>query len=418
MKLLWVCNTAPGMVQQHMGVNGGGGLWMDHMLSELARMPHICLRILCRGEKVCTGQISREISYRVFSEPAPHVYLPELECLFARELEEFRPDAIHSWGVEYGHTLALMNAAEKAGMAQKAAISIQGLCSVIALHYTEGIPHSVLKSTTFRDFLRRDNILQQQKKFQLRGAMEIQALQKASHVMGRTDWDRACTNRIHPGVRYHHCGETLREPFYQGRWHYASCKKHRIFASSSVYPIKGFHYLLEAFGGIVKRWPDAVLAVPGDSFLDCAGKKKLRQQTYHRYLAELARKYGVADRIEFLGNLSGEEMKRSYLDANVFVLSSTVENSPNSLGEAMLLGVPCVCADVGGVSSMLVHGKEGFSYQSTAAYMLEYYVETVFEMEDRAEDMGQAARLHALRTHDPETNLRQLLAVYGELAGQ
>ena len=50
--------------------------------------------------------------------------------------------------------------------------------------------------------------------------------------------------------------------------------------------------------------------------------------------------------------------------------------------------------------------------------MLEYYVETVFEMEDRAEDMGQAARLHALRTHDPETNLRQLLAVYGELAGQ
>ena len=107
MKLLWVCNMAPGMVQQHMGVNGGGGLWMDHMLSELARMPHICLRILCRGEKACTGQISREISYRVFSEPAPHVYLPELECLFARELEEFRPDAIHSWGVEYGHTLRL-----------------------------------------------------------------------------------------------------------------------------------------------------------------------------------------------------------------------------------------------------------------------------------------------------------------------
>ena len=58
----------------------------------------------------------------------------------------------------------------------------------------------------------------------------------------------------------------------------------------------------------------------------------------------------MEDKIEFLGRLSAEGMKQAYLDANVFVMPSTIENSPNSLGEAMLLGVPCVAADVGGVA--------------------------------------------------------------------
>lgn len=416
MKLLWICNMMPAQVRRHMGEAGGSGLWVDHVLSDLEQIPELRLHILCRGERVCSGAVNAQISYRIFSEPLPYVYYPELERLFAQELADFQPQVIHSWGVEYGHTLAMVNAAEAAGMKDKMVIGIQGLCSICAIHYTEGIPQSVLRSASFRDFLRRDNIVQQQKKFQLRGQMEVRALEQVSHVMGRTHWDRACTMQVNPDAQYHFCPETLRAPFYQGSWEYASCQKHRIFANCCEYPIKGFHYVLEAFAQIVKRWPDATLAVPGQSFLNCHGKEYLRQQTYHKYLAKLAKQYGLAERIEFLGHLSPEEMKQAYLEANVFVLSSTVENSPNAMGEAMLLGVPCVCADVGGVSSLLVHAQEGFLYPSTAPYMLAYYVQRVFTMGEAAQSLGAAARSHALKTHDPEENRRLLLAVYEQLA--
>ena len=180
-----------------------------------------------------------------------------------------------------------------------------------------------------------------------------------------------------------------------------------------MYPVKGFHYLLKAFSEVVKRYPEATLAVPGTNYMTV---NPLRRSSYQVYLADLTRKYGLENKIEFLGSLDAEGMKHAYLQANVFALPSTIENSPNSLGEAMLLGVPCVTSDVGGVTTMLTHEKEGFVYQSTAAYMLAHYISQVFEAADRGEVLGLAAREHARKTHDPEKNIRDLMDIYQTLA--
>lgn len=414
MKLLWLCNMVPSCVQETISGKKGGGLWVDHVLSDL-RCRQIHIRILCPGNHP-QGQVDAYCSYAGFVEGAPQVYLPELESRFEGELKAFCPDVIHVWGTEYGHTLAMVNAAERAGLLDKLVISIQGLCSVYAGHYAEGVPHAVQKRSTFRDFLRKDNILQQQEKFALRGALEVKALQKARHVIGRTDWDRACTGQINPDSRYHFCNETLREAFYNGSWSYDMCKKHRIFASSCTYPVKGFHYLLEALAQVRKEYPDVTLAVPGSSFVLMDARAKLRQSSYQKYMLDLVRKYQLEEHIEFLGYLGPEQMKQQFLLSNVFVLPSTIENSPNSLGEAMLLGVPCVTSLSGGVAAMLEHGREGLVYQSTAPYMLSHYIKQVFALEEAAASMGQAARIHALKTHDPEANLNRLLEIYAELA--
>ena len=416
MRLLWLCNTAPGVVRSHISGKPTGGVnWVDHVLSGL-RCQGLTIRILFRGEGG-SAQLDDSCGYAAFSEPLPHRYYPELEKRFREEIRTFRPDVIHSWGLEYGHTLAMVNAAQAEGNLPCMAASIQGLCGFIARHYAEGIPEKVQRSATFRDIVRRDNIRQQREKYVLRGRMEAQAMKTLSHVIGRTDWDRACAKTLNPDIAYHFCGETLREPFYQGGWRYDTCCPHRIFASSCEYPVKGFHYLLEAFSEVLKTYPDATLAVPGRSFLPDGAQARLRRGSYEKYLETLAKQWNLTDKIEFLGDLSGEEMKMAYVSANVFVLPSTIENSPNSLGEAMLLGVPCVASDVGGVSSLMRHGSEGRIYQSTAPYMLAYHIQTLFAMGPEAASLGQAARAHAQVTHDPERNLETLLAIYEELAG-
>ncbi len=411
MKLLWLTNMAPGKVKDRLtGTTGNHGAWLDHVLEDL-RARDVRIHILCPGSGA-RGALDENCTFATFHAGVSHRYFPEQEPFFGQELNAFTPDVIHVWGTEYGHTLAMMKTAEALGYLDHTVVSIQGLCGVYAPHYAEGVPHSVRCAYSFRDLIRRDNILRQQKKFALRGDMEAQALGKALHVIGRTDWDRACTHQLAPKAAYHFCNETLRQNFYQAQWDYDTCRKHRIFASSCSYPVKGFHYLLEAMPLILRDYPDATLTVTGSINMEA---DKIRQSRYQQYLTGLIRKHGLEDKVEFLGNLGAEQMKDAFLEANVFALPSTIENSPNSLGEAMLLGMPCVASDVGGVTTMMTHAEEGYVYQSTAPYMLAHYIREVFDQGEKAAELGQAARRHALKTHDPDKNLRDLLRIYQDL---
>lgn len=414
MKLLWLCNNAPGVVRAHIsGKSAGGVNWVDHVLSGL-RSRGFQVRVLYRGTGE-PGVIDETCSYAAISETPAHIYVPELEETFREEIRTFQPDVIHSWGVEYHHALAMASAAEAEGKLPHMVASIQGLCRFLAEHYTDGLPEKVCKGTTFRDFLRKDNILQQQEKFVLRGELETKALQKLQHVIGRTDWDHDRALSINPNVGYHFCNETLRENFYEGCWDYSRCKKHSVFASSCAYPIKGFHYLLEAFARVAEVFPDATLSVTGRSYLVSDFKGKLRQGSYEKYLAALTKQYRLEDKIRFLGDLSAGEMKQAFLESNVFVLSSTMENSPNSLGEAMVLGVPSVAADVGGVRNLMRSGEEGLIYSSGDRKALAEHIMNLFAQKEQAAAMGEKARKHALQTHDPEKNLRDLIRIYYEI---
>lgn len=417
MKILWLCNMAPGAIRAATGGRDRGALWMDHVFCDLRKLG-MPIRVLFADGSAHNGQLDPLCSYASYQEGQPHVYPSDLEEVFQRELNSYCPDMIHIWGTEYGHTLAMVNAAEKTGYLEKTVISIQGLCSVIARHYAEGIPCAVQRSTTFRDFIKGNSIRQQQQKFMLRGQMEVKALEKVKHVIGRTDWDKACTTQINPKVHYHFCNETLRQEFYEGTWRYDRCAKHRIFASSCEYPVKGFHYLLEAFPQVLRKYPDAQIVVAGaDPFPRKDWSEKLRMSVHAGYLTKLIRKYRLEGKLRVAGFLDAQQMRQEYLQSNVFVLPSTIENSPNSMGEAMVLGVPCVASDVGGVADMMTHKKEGFVYQSTAPYMLAHYIMEVFDREDRAEEMGAAARKRAEMTHCPEENLKRLMEIYREILG-
>lgn len=414
MKLLWLCNNAPGIVRAHISGRPASAVnWVDHVLSGL-RDQGLTVRILFRGTGG-SGAIDDKCSYASFGEDLSYVYRPELEETFRQELREYKPDVIHSWGVEYDHALAMVNAAEAEGLLDHMAASIQGLCRFLAEHYTDGISKGDAGHSTFRDLIRKDNIAQQQEKFRLRGNLEVKAIEKLRHVIGRTSWDYARALELNPEVTYHFCNETLRQNFYEGQWNYTECRKHSVFASSCSYPIKGFHYLLEAMAEVRKTYPDATITVTGRSYLGGGWKQYLRRGGYEAYLAKLTKQYHLEDAVQFLGDLSAEEMKQAFLDANVFVLPSTMENSPNSLGEAMLLGVPSVAADVGGVRDMLADGAEGRVYTSGDVSTLAKHIMELFAMEDRAADLGQAARAHARKTHDPEKNLEDLLAIYEKL---
>lgn len=240
-------------------------------------------------------------------------------------------------------------------------------------------------------------------------------LKRVKHIIGRTDWDRACTQQINPSAKYHFCNETLRSSFYNHTWDIERCEERSVFVSQCSYPIKGMHHMLEAMAEVVKVYPDSKLYTTGLNPLKLSLKQKLRQGYYSKYLGKLIKKYSLEENVKFLGSLNEEEMCNRYLKSNVFVCCSSIENSPNSVGEAMILGVPVVSSDVGGVKNMLSHEKEGFIYQADAPYMLAYYIKKLFEDKELQKEFSQNARLHAKHTHDPSVNTKTLLNIYNDI---
>lgn len=418
MNILWLTNIplpeASKLLNENSTPFGG---WLINASEALIEQNNITLSIAFpkMGVKEVKILKGKKINYYAFSPVNDNEVISDSNNnQFKNILKAVKPDIVHIFGTEYPHSLSMINTCNKMNI--KAVISIQGLVSVYSQHYMACLPDRIQKRFTFRDFIKQDNLKQQQKKFANRGKFEIESVKRVKHVIGRTTWDRACTTQINPDVIYHFCNETLREDFYRHKWTLELCERYSIFISQASYPIKGFHFILEAMPLILKRFPDTKLYISGPDIIKSNTlKERLKKTSYAKYILELIQKYNLKDNVIFTGLLDEKQMCERYSKSNVFVCPSSIENSPNSLGEAMILGVPCVASDVGGVSDMLKHKEEGFVYQTDASYMLAYYICEIFSNDELTLQLSKNAREHALKTHDREENTKILLNIYNKI---
>lgn len=440
MKVLWICNMMLPMVSKHLGLevsNKEGWLTgLADMILQNKSDNNVELAVACpigasmteRMWEVPVEEYDTTLLCYGFVEDVEHPesYAKELETQIQRIIEEFQPDVVHCFGTEYPHTMAVAKICEK----EKVLIGIQGLCKVCAQVYLADLPERVVKRVTFRDWLRRDSILQQKKKFIARGEREETVLRNAGHITGRTWLDRKYVADVNGDAQYHFMNETLRSNFYEGSWEPDKCEKYSIFMSQGDYPLKGLHYMLKAMPKILEKYPQAKVYVAGNSITRYeTWKDKIKISSYGKYIRELVEEYGLQDKVTFLGRLDAEEMKAQFLKSNVFVCASAIENSPNSLGEAMILGVPCVTAMVGGIRTVFTNGEDGITYpgygdeeyaksedkEQAQAERLAEAVLAMWSDEDRMLAYTQNARKHAGLTHNGQNNYARLVEIYREI---
>lgn len=410
MKVLWITNVEMPECAAYFGRKVVVGGWMDRTSQQLAETEGIELSIACpvNGETYFAQQIGK-ICYYAFSKTDTKSSIRSL-------IRKIRPDRIHIWGTEYSHSYDAVCVAEEENLLDRTVVSIQGLVSVYAGHYTNGIPEKIVRGRTLKELLGRPNIADLQKQMQKQGEKEIAVLKKAKHCIGRTDWDYACVKQINRKINYHFCNETLRKNFYQSQWSYENCKKHSIFFSQAHYPVKGLHQFMKALPIVCKEFPDTEVCVVGNDFLRQQGwKDRVKVSSYQKYLLALEKEYGLKGKIQWMGPLNEEQMIRQFCRANVFVCSSNIENSSNSIGEAMLLGVPVVASDVGGIKSLMDHNVEGMLYQETAPYMLAECIIQIFKDRKKAEELGKNAAKRAKMTHDENRNIETLKGIYYDM---
>jgi len=420
MKILWLINIPlpeASLLMNEKATSLGG--WLVNSSQYLANQKGVELSIAFPTKDVrkTLKLEGNKITYYAFKPVEDKdTQLIKDNPIFKQIINEVKPDIVHIYGTEFAHTLSMVNVCETNRI--ETVISIQGLVSVYSKHIFSNLPIRAIYGATFRNLLRQDSVAGHKKLFEKRGVNEILAIKKVNHIIGRTTWDKACTNQINEKAEYHFCNETLREEFYKDKWNINECEKYSIFLSQGQYPIKGLHYMIEALTLIVQKFPETKLYISGKDIVKSKSiKDRLLMTKYGVYIKKLIRKYNLENNIVFTGPLDAQEMCKRYKKSNVFVCPSSIENSPNSLGEAMILGVPCVASNVGGVSDMLIHKKEGFVYQTDAPYMLAYYICEIFNNDELALEFSNAARNHALKTHNPKINTQRLMEIYNDIFG-
>lgn len=424
MKILWLCNVVPPLVAKQLNIDTTVKEgWIDASLRRLVQDKTRNLEMgICMPRQDIDSPYKKDIislegkqicAYSFLEHThTPWVYDQTLESTFASVIKDFNPDLIHIFGTEYPHTLACVKTFNNP---DKVLIGIQGVMSECAKAYCGGLDNSIINGTTFRDSLKKDNIASQQKKFYMRAELEEKALKLAGNATGRTAFDKESVMAVNPEIKYYHMNETLRNEFYSGQWNSDNMDKHSIFVTQADYPLKGFHDLLKAMPEVIKKYPDAHIYVAGNSITGYKTlKEKIKIGTYGSYLRKLMKELKLEDKVTILGRLTASQMKEQYLGSSVLICNSYIENSPNSVGEAMLLGTPVIVPRTGGIPSMATD-EEAVFYQVGNIKELSESIIKVFSDKDFVEKLSVAERSRAVSNHDADANFERLTEIYDKI---
>lgn len=405
-KVLWLCNIVmPELCEVFGFKNSVYGGWLHYTWNLLLQNSDyemaICVPI--RDEARMKDGIHKQ--YRYFSFHDSYNRKAQISQ-FEQILNSFQPDVIHVWGTEYYHSYAMMKACENLNQLNKVVVHIQGLVSVLAKEYLYGIPEQIVIEDDAA-------LLQEKEDFAERGIYEQKLIQNIRYVIGRTDWDYTCTKSMGFGGEYIYCGEILREIFYSSKekWSRERCEGHTIFISQASYPVKGLHTVLASIARLKEQYEDLKVYVAGLDMMQS-------NSVYARYLRDELCKYKLQEVIQFVGNLSSEEMYQYYLRANVFLSASLIENSSNSVSEALSVGVPVVSSYVGGMGNLIEHGKNGYLYPLTEPYLLEYYVSQIFDDNCQVQFLSEQARRKFESYNNREEILENIDKIYHRICSK
>ncbi len=414
MKILWITNIMLHCVANKLklqeSVYGG---WLDGLSKELVASGKLNLYLIFPSErnKDTKGE-SGGIKYFEMSKKS----ISNLSLL--KEIDKsIEPDIVHIHGTEliYGRNYISANPS------RKFIVSIQGLISVYSKHYFAGISlGTIIKNITLRDVLRLDTLFHQKRKFIKRGANEIEILKLTKHIIGRTDWDKANVLVQNSKVSYYHCDEILRDKFYDldNNWNYKNIEKYSIYVSQGNYPIKGLHYLIKAIALLKGEYPLMKVRIGGydPTLQNSSILGGLRLSGYGAIIKREIKNLNLEDNIIFLGERSKDQVINELKKAHIFVCPSVIENSPNALCEAQILGVPNISTYCGGIPSMLKEASSTLFVPFDDEIMLAYYIKWLFNNSSECIKRSYNSKLAATRRHDRSLIVKDMLNIYDIVA--
>lgn len=219
----------------------------------------------------------------------------------------------------------------------------------------------------------------------------------------RTHWDSGCIREINPRAKVYCIWEMIRPEFFSDHW---SRESRSIVFMGGSNPIKGLRETLMAFNDYLVKHELKLIILGGCKI---------------NHVHNIVEKHNLNSidmaMIECRGMQDVEGVLRAFDESFCLVHPTYIDNSPNSICEAQLAGLPVISTNVGGVSSLIDHRVTGILINLSIEEIGESVVE-LYQNVELAEMLSINAKNKARKRHDPEDISSKTIKMYREVIDQ
>lgn len=403
MKVLWFTGTPSLYGQEIKGYNGCG--WISSLEEIISTQPNIELAISFFHNdnifKVKKGNTTyypislydtkfKKFKHNLFYSKYDSVEIDE----YLKVVNDFKPDIIHVFGSE--KSFGLISNYTKIPVV----IHIQGLLNpYLNAMFAPGTgKFDYFKYLSIKDLILKLRVLYY---FTHNTRREQIILKECKFFMGRTEWDKNVTQIFSPKSIYFHCEEMLRAAFYQASPWINKNDSNKIVITTTISKIdyKGFDLILKTA-----------------SILTNVIGFKFQWNVYGIYEFEFWEKKlkinSASVNVHLMGVATPETLINALQNSDIYIHPSYIDNSPNSVCEAQIIGLPIISTNVGGISSLIQDGKTGLLVPANDPYTLAYKVLNLSRNTELLDYLSKNSRTEALKRHDPTLILNQNISVY------
>ncbi|HPO55881.1 MAG TPA: glycosyltransferase family 4 protein [Ignavibacteriaceae bacterium] len=231
-------------------------------------------------------------------------------------LKKIEPDLVHVHGTETGFATVAQS------IAYLKILSIQGVLTEVLKH-----------ENTF--------------KFKLLAGLEKNIIKSFVNFACRTNYDKDFVIKYNQLANVIKLEEAVNPIYFQTNWVFN--KNKTLLYIGGIIDRKGIYTLLDTLDELNKEGNNYFLKIIGGGSTQSIKK-----------MNSIINNYNLRESVEYLGVLKPEQISLLFSQSNMYVCSSKIENSPNSVCEAMAVGIPVVAFNVGGLASLINNGEDGF----------------------------------------------------------
>jgi colanic acid/amylovoran biosynthesis glycosyltransferase len=191
-------------------------------------------------------------------------------------------------------------------------------------------------------------------------------------------------------IKVHHSGIDIDKFRFQKKY---PEEKIVLLTTGRLVEKKGHQYVILAIKQVVKKYDNIKYIIAGEGPLRNKLEKMVNNLNLNHY-------------VYFMGAVSGEETKKLYENAHIFILhcvtasNGDMEGTPVVLMEAQACGLPVVSTYHSGVSEVVIDGKSGFLVNEKDVNALVEKIEYLIENPSVWAEMGLIGRKHVEKNYN------------------